>query len=167
MNTIRSLVKHYPLPTFFTLALVLPWVCAPLADAIFYAGLPLFFAILLALPFELLVASPLMAALLVTALISGKTGICALLRPLTQWRMGLRWYAVALLLPPALSLAAAYLNVLLGAPPPIACPYWPLCRTRRSQFAPLPRLAPFFGCTDYRLRPKQACACQQTDANGD
>ncbi len=118
MNTIRPFVKHYPLPTFFILALVLPWVCAPLADAIFYAGMPLFFAILLALPFELLVASPLMAALLVTALISGKTGIRALLCSLTQWRVGLRWYAVALLLPPALSLAAVYLNVVLGAPLP-------------------------------------------------
>lgn len=118
MNTIRPLVKHYPLPTFFILALVLPWVCAPLADAIFYAGLPLFLAILFALPFELLVASPLLAALLVTALISGKAGIHALLRPLIHWRVGLRWYAVALLLPPALSLAAVSLNVLLGAPPP-------------------------------------------------
>lgn len=118
MNTIRPFVKQYPLPAFFILALVLPWVCAPLADAIFYSGLPTLLAIALALPFEVLVASPLLAALIVTAITSGKIGVKSLWRKLTQWRVGWRWYAVALLLPPALSLVAAYLNVLWGAPLP-------------------------------------------------
>jgi uncharacterized MnhB-related membrane protein len=44
----------------------------------------------------------------------------ALLRSLTQWRVSLRWYLIALVLPSALSLFAVYLNVLLGAPAPTA-----------------------------------------------
>jgi membrane protease YdiL (CAAX protease family) len=47
----------------------------------------------------------------------------ALLRSLTQWRVGLRWYLIALLLPSALSLFAIYLNVLLGAPAPTAAQF--------------------------------------------
>jgi uncharacterized protein len=69
-------------------------------------------------PFEILVASPLLAALIVTAIASGKAGIKNLLRKFTQWRVGWGWYAVALLLPPTISLIAAYLNVLWGAPLP-------------------------------------------------
>ena len=118
MNTIRPFVKQYPLPIFFILALGLPWLCAPLADAIFYSGLPTLLAIALALPFEVLVASPLLAALIVTAITTGKTGVKSLLHKFTQWRIGWGWYAVALLFPPALSLVAAYLNMLWGAPLP-------------------------------------------------
>jgi hypothetical protein len=39
---------------------------------------------------------------------------------MVRWRVGLRWYAVALLLPVAITLAAAAFNVLLGAQAPSA-----------------------------------------------
>jgi len=65
----------------------------------------------------------LIAALIVTALTTGKPGLGVLLRSLTQWRVGLRWYLIALLLPSALSLFAVYLNVLLGAPAPTAAQF--------------------------------------------
>jgi membrane protease YdiL (CAAX protease family) len=41
-----------------------------------------------------------------------------LLRRMVRWRVGLKWYAVALLLPVAITLAAAVFNVLLGARAP-------------------------------------------------
>lgn len=118
MQILRGLVNRSPLIAFFVLAIAMPWLFGPLADAIFYSGLPTLLAIALALPFEVLVASPLLAALMVTAIISGKAGVMSLLHKFTQWRVGWKWYAVALLLPPALSLIAAYLNVLWGAPLP-------------------------------------------------
>ena len=52
------------------------------------------------------------------AITRGKTGVVGLLRRMVRWRVGLRWYAVALLLPVAISLAAAVFNVLLGAQAP-------------------------------------------------
>lgn len=113
-----QLVNRSPLLIFFVLAIVMPWVLGPLADAIFFSGLPMLPAIALALPFELLVASPLVAALLVTAITQGKAGVKRLLRKFTLWRVGWGWYAVALLLPPALALISAYLNMLWGAPLP-------------------------------------------------
>jgi membrane protease YdiL (CAAX protease family) len=114
----RGLVARRPLTAFFALAIALPWICAPLADRIYYSGLPPLLGIALALPFEIMVVSPLVAALLVTATIGGRRGVVHLLGGFLQWRVGWRWYAVALALPPALAIVPAYLNVLWGAPAP-------------------------------------------------
>lgn len=40
MKTIRTLINHYHLTAFFVPAIVMPWLFAPLVDAIFYSGLP-------------------------------------------------------------------------------------------------------------------------------
>jgi membrane protease YdiL (CAAX protease family) len=69
-------------------------------------------------PFPVFPYGPFLAAVIVLALTTGKTGVKDLLRRIVLWRVGLRWYAVALLLPVALALAAVYLNVLLGASAP-------------------------------------------------
>lgn len=114
----RALVTRHQLPAFFTLALALPWICAPVADGIFYSGLPTLLAIALALPFELLVAGPLAAAVILTAVTGGKGALISLLRGFLRWRVGWRWYAVALALPPALAILPIYLNMLWGAPGP-------------------------------------------------
>jgi len=115
MNTIRSLIKQSPLVAFFLLALLLPWIGGPLSDWI-YNGTIL--SIVFALPLACLVASPLIAALVVTGVCEGKAGVKRLLSQFTRWRVGLRWYAVALLLPPVIYLSAIYVNVLMGAPAP-------------------------------------------------
>lgn len=115
---IRALVRRHPLAAFFALALALPWICAPIADRVFYSGLPTLPAVALALPFEIMVASPLMAALIVSAATGGRTAVAGLLRAFLRWRAGWRWYAVALLLPPALAILPAYLNMAWGAPSP-------------------------------------------------
>jgi membrane protease YdiL (CAAX protease family) len=54
----------------------------------------------------------------VLALTGGKAGVVALLRRMVRWRVAPVWYAVALLLPVAINVAATVLNVLLGARPP-------------------------------------------------
>ena len=48
----------------------------------------------------------------------GRPGFGALLERLTRWRVGRRWWVVALTLPPAMVLATALLNTLAGAPAP-------------------------------------------------
>jgi membrane protease YdiL (CAAX protease family) len=115
MNTIRTLVKRQPLIAFFVLAFGLTWGAGWAADT-FYTGTTL--SALLVLPFLLLSPGPLLGALIVTGITGGRAGVMSLLRKFTIWRVGWRWYAVALLLTPAMFLVAIYLNVWLGAPNP-------------------------------------------------
>jgi membrane protease YdiL (CAAX protease family) len=108
-----SLIRRYPLITFFVLAYVLSWW-----PWILYA--------LDLLPQPIVGFGPFLAAIVVLAITRGKTGVVGLLRRMVRWRVGLRWYAVALLLPVAISLAAAVFNVLLGAqaPSPVELGGW-------------------------------------------
>ncbi len=89
--------KRYPLVTFFSLAYALSWL-----PSLFEAH-------------SILPLGPLFAALVMLALIGGRSGVVDLLRRIVQWRVGLRWYALALLMPVALTSTAVGLNLLLGA----------------------------------------------------
>ena len=60
---------------------------------------------------------PSLAAILLTALREGRSGVKALLGRLLAWRVGLRWYAIVLLGTPALGLLAVALHALFGGPP--------------------------------------------------
>ena len=104
---LMSLVKRHPLISFFVLAYALswwPWVLYALDLS----------------PQPIVGFGPFLAAIVVLLITCGKTGIVGLLRRMVRWRVGLRWYAVALLLPVAITLAAAAFNVLLGAQAPSA-----------------------------------------------
>ena len=114
MNSIPSFIKRHPLITFFVLAYAFswwPWLLSADANPI---GSPLF------------PLGPMVAALILTAVINGLAGLKALLAKVVQWRVNLRWYGVALFLPVALGLSAFGLNLLLGAPMPAAAqlPPW-------------------------------------------
>ncbi|MGH3144450.1 MAG: CPBP family intramembrane glutamate endopeptidase, partial [Rubrobacter sp.] len=99
MSRLSSVVKRRPLITFFVLAFALSWWPIP-----FYAaGLA---------PSPIIGFGPFLAALVVVAVAQGKTGVVGLLRRIVRWRVGFRWYVVALLLPVVISGAAAALNVL-------------------------------------------------------
>src|SRR5918995_1453556 len=102
-----GLIRRYPLASFFVLAYALSWW-----PAILYA--------LDLTPQPIVGFGPFLAALVVLAITQGKTGVLTLLRRMVRWRVGLRWYAVALLLPVAIALAAAVFTVLLGAQAPSA-----------------------------------------------
>jgi membrane protease YdiL (CAAX protease family) len=111
MNRVISLVKQYPLASFLILTYLLSWWAWPV-----YLANPGF-------PLPLLPAGPMLAALVITAVSDGRSGLKDLLSRTFRWRVNWRWYAVALFLPLALRLAAFGLNILLGAPtnfPPIA-----------------------------------------------
>jgi membrane protease YdiL (CAAX protease family) len=101
-----SVVRRYPLIVFFVLAYVFSWWVWPL-----YAfGLS---------PSPIIAFGPFLAAILVLALTTGKGGVVTLLRRMVRWRVRPVWYAVALLLPVAISGGAALLNVVvLGASAP-------------------------------------------------
>ena len=106
MSRVSSVVKGHPLITFFLLAFAFSWWGWIL------------FAIDLS-PTPIASFGPFLAALVVLAITRGKTGVVGLLRRMVRWRVGLRWYAVALLLPVGVTLVAAASNVfLLGARAP-------------------------------------------------
>jgi membrane protease YdiL (CAAX protease family) len=115
MNAITSFVKRYPLVVFFVLAYLFTWLGWLVPERV-DRSTPLGW-VAAGLTF-LLMAGPLLSALLVTAISDGKAGLIALLRKFTIWRVGWGWWAVALLLAPVLGLSAAYANVWFGAPDP-------------------------------------------------
>jgi uncharacterized protein len=92
-------LKRHDLVVFLVLAFALSWFVWPF-------GAPL-------LPY-----GPIIAAFIVLALTRGRTGVRELLASIVRWRVGLRWYAVALLLPVGIILAAFYLVALFGGPTP-------------------------------------------------
>ena len=98
-----ALVRRYPLAAFFVLAFALSWW-----PWILYS-----FDLL---PNPIVGFGPFLAALVVLGVTEGRSGVVGLLRRMVHWRVGLRWYAVALLLPIVVTLTAAVLNIfLLGA----------------------------------------------------
>jgi uncharacterized protein len=101
MNLVISSIKRHPLAAFFVLAYALSWWSVPLDGTQFAFG-------------------PLLAAIVVSALIGGKAELVVWLHRCIQWRAGLGWYALALLLPFGINASAAALAVALGAPAPTA-----------------------------------------------
>ena len=105
-STIANMVKRYPMASFFGLAYLLSWwAWLQYPDGIWFTAI--------------FSPGPFLAAIIVLALTTGKSGIKDLLKRMIQWRVGLRWYAVALGLPTVLTLLATGLNIFwLGAPGP-------------------------------------------------
>ena len=103
-------IKRHDFIVFLVLAFALSWWVWPLVLAN-PEGTPL-------VPF-----GPIIAAFIVLALTRGWAGVRDLLGSLVRWRVGLGWYAVALLLPVAITLVVLYLNAMLGGPTPTAADF--------------------------------------------
>ena len=102
----RSITQRYPLVAYYLLTLILSGVifvllfAAGLVEGLFFLG----------------TFGPGLAAILVTLLISGRTGVKELLGSLLIWRVAIQWWLVALLLPAVIILGAVYLFSLFGGP---------------------------------------------------
>jgi membrane protease YdiL (CAAX protease family) len=103
MTTIRAFLKSHPLLSFYTLAFAISW--SGVLIVVGPGGLPgtpeeteglMPFAILAML------AGPTVAGILSTGLFYGRVGLRELLSRLLRWRVGARWYAIALLTAPLL-----------------------------------------------------------------
>lgn len=106
MSTITAFVKRHPLAGFFVLAYALTWPLIPLVSVSPLLGFPALFG-------------PALAAIIVSTVADGRPGLKDLLGRTVRWRVGARWYAVALGLPAVLALTAAGMHLLLGAPTPV------------------------------------------------
>jgi membrane protease YdiL (CAAX protease family) len=116
MTTIKALIKRYPLLSYVALSFAISWggvliVAGPgellgtkeMSEALF--------------PIVVLatLAGPSVAGILLTGLVYGKAGLRELLSRLLRWRVGVRWYAVALLTAP-LTMLAGLLALSLVSP---------------------------------------------------
>ena len=102
MKILTDFVKRHPLIAFFVLAYALTWPLIPVVSVSPLWGFPALFG-------------PATAAIVVAAVADGRAGLKDLLGRVVRWRVGARWYAVALGLPVILALAAAGLQLALGA----------------------------------------------------
>jgi hypothetical protein len=97
LSTLSNVIKRHSLLTFFVLAYALSWCAIPWAGP------------------KLLPWGPALAAFIMLAMTKGKPGVKDLLSQMGRWRVGFKWYVVALSIPIGYSLGAVGLNVLFGA----------------------------------------------------
>ena len=95
-----SLVKRYPIITFFVLTYAISWGFLPIEAVGFMPG------------------GPLLAALIVVPITQGWAGLRELGSRMIRWRVRWYWYVVAIGLPLAVVLLTVGLNVALGASTP-------------------------------------------------
>jgi uncharacterized protein len=116
LKTVKTLIKRHPLLSYFALVFVISW-----GGVFIVAGGPSGISansepseMQTTLLYPALIVGPSVAGILLTALLFGREGFGELGSRLLKWRVGARWYAVALLTAP-LSVTAALLALSLTA----------------------------------------------------
>jgi CAAX protease family protein len=118
MKTIKAFIKRHPLLSYFALAFAISWGGILIAVGLGPGGFSatpqqLQMAVPYAVPAMIL--GPSVAGILLTGLLYGRTGLREFRSRLLRWRVGARWYAVALLTAP-LSMMAVLLALSLVSP---------------------------------------------------
>jgi membrane protease YdiL (CAAX protease family) len=107
---IPAFIKRHPILTYFTLAFAISW------GGIFlviwrFGGIPTTkeqFEMQLPMAILGMLGGPSVAGILLTGLVNGRAGFRELLSRLLRWRVGARWYAVALLTAPLVLMATLF-----------------------------------------------------------
>ena len=117
MTTIKAFVERHPLLSFYALAFAITWggLIMVVGGPSEILGTPQLLGKRLALVMPAWLAGPSVASILMTGLVHGRAGFRDLLTRMTRWRVGARWYAVALLTAPLL-VTAVLLALSLGSP---------------------------------------------------
>src|SRR5215211_8338907 len=104
MKTIKAFVERHPLLSFYALAFAITWsgLIMVVGGPREILGTPQLLGKRLALVMLAWLAGPSVASILMTGLVHGRAGFRDLLTRMTRWRVGARWYAVALLTAPLL-----------------------------------------------------------------
>lgn len=115
MTTIQAFIERHPVLTYFVLTFMISWT--GLVAVVGPDSLPLSwerFERLGLLLYVVALAGPCLAGILMTVLTHGRAGLRELLARLRKWRVGVRWYTVALL--PVLVMAVTCLGLSLLSP---------------------------------------------------
>jgi membrane protease YdiL (CAAX protease family) len=109
MNPITSFIKRHPQVIFWTIACATFWFAAFIG----FTGL-----------WGFLIYGSFLGGAFVTGVVDGRSGLKEYFSRIVRWRVGLKWYAVALLLPPVLHLVTFGLTIATGAALPTSL-HWP------------------------------------------
>ena len=110
MTTIRAFVKSHPLLSFYALAFAITWggLIIVVGGPSEVLGSPELLGARFAFVMLAWLAGPSVASILMTGLVYVREGLRDLLTRVTRWRVGVRWYAVALLTAPLLVTAVLF-----------------------------------------------------------
>src|SRR5918995_7319815 len=110
MKTIKAFVERHPLLSFYALAFAITWggLIMVVSGPSEILGTPELLGTRFALVMLAWLAGPSVVGILMTGLLHGRAGLRDLLTTVTRWRVGARWYAVALLTAPLLVTAALF-----------------------------------------------------------
>ena len=105
---IETSITRHAVRTYFALAFAMSWTGVVLVVG--PGGIPATIDRLMTLGpavYAAMLVGPSVAGLLMTSVVSGRAGVRELLGRLFRWRVDARWYAVALLIAPVLTLAVS------------------------------------------------------------
>jgi uncharacterized protein len=109
MKSIKGFIKGHPVLSYFALVFAISWgggliVVGPGA----FLGTKETSGMLFLLVVLVALAGPSVAGILLTGLVDGRAGLSEFRSRLLKWRVGVRWYAVALLTAPILYVAVLF-----------------------------------------------------------
>ena len=118
MKTIKAFLKSHPVVSYYALAFAITWgtiliVVGVGPNAILATKEQ--YSTMMAFLYPMMLVGPSVAGILLTGLLYGRAGLREFGSRLTRWRVGARWYALALLTAP-LSMAATLLALSLRSP---------------------------------------------------
>jgi uncharacterized protein len=110
MKAIRTFTKSRPLLSFYALAFAITWggLIMVVGGPSEILGTPEALDTRFGLVLLAWLAGPSVASILMTGLVYGRAGLSEFRSRLLKWRVGARWYAVALLTAPLLSVAVLF-----------------------------------------------------------
>jgi membrane protease YdiL (CAAX protease family) len=110
MTTIKAFIKSHPLLSFYALAFAITWggLITVVGGPSKILGSPDLLGTRFAFVMLAWLAGPSVASLLMTGIVYGRKGLRDLFARMTKWRVGARWYGVALLTAPLLVTAILF-----------------------------------------------------------
>ena len=117
MTTIKAFITKHPVATYFAITFAVSWggLLLVIGGPRGIPGTPEQFETLLPFAVLAMLAGPSVAGIVLTGLVYGRAGFREVLSRLLMWRVGARWYAVALLTAP-LVFTAVLLALSLTSP---------------------------------------------------
>ena len=104
----RQYIRRHSVASYTLLAYAISWIgCLLLAGPKFLRGEVMTMSDLGAMGL-MMFAGPSVASITLTYLIDGRTGLGALFSRMRRWRVNVKWYGIAILLPPALILLVLF-----------------------------------------------------------
>ena len=114
--SLKNFVERHPVLSYFALVYLITWGSILLIVQVFGSSQETNLTTRTAIVSLPLLFAPGLVGITLTALLEGKAGIRAMYSRMTHWRVGSRWYVVALVLMPILLLAILYGLALLVSP---------------------------------------------------